>query len=132
MRTWVCRLVFPRIGRPLFRSLEIRLYLRRSLNLHLRRIKAQPVLVPVRLNPVVLLRVLLRGVVPRGIAIGPLLTLLLVIGGLAAGINKGVTVYNLKCVCICAHFFPSQISLHLLKSSVCKFPFRWRHFMRDR
>ena len=50
---------------------------------------------------------------------------LLAIGGLAVGINTGVTVNNLKCVCICVHFSPSQISLHLLNSSVWKPLFRW-------
>ena len=112
MRKRVSRVARPWVGRLSYRLLRIFLRLRRLLNLRLRRIRLQPVLVPVRLNPVALSRVLLRVVVPRGIVIGPLITPRLVIGGLAAGINKGVTVNNLNLSPFVeklrVHFFPPK------------------------
>ena len=96
MRTWVCRLVCPRIGRLLSRFLGVRLYLKRFPNLRLLCIRVQPVLVPVRLSPVALSKDLLRVVVPRGIVIGPLITPRLVIGGRAVGITKCVNVNRLN------------------------------------
>ena len=96
MRIWVCRLVCRRIDRLLSRFPGIRPYPKRFLNLHLRCIRVQPVLVPVRLSLVGLSKVLLRVVVPRGIVIGPLITPRLVIGGNAVGITKCVNVKRLK------------------------------------
>ena len=61
--------------------------------------------------------VLLRAVVPRGIMIGPLLAPLLVIGGLAVGINKGATVNNLNLSPfvekLCVHFSLPLVSLNV-------------------
>ena len=90
MRTWVCRLACLRIGRLHSRFPGIRLYQKRYPSLHLLCIGVEPVLVPVRLSPVALSKVLLRVVVPRGRVIGILIPPRLVIGGNAVGITKCV------------------------------------------
>ena len=98
MRVWACRLACLKIGPLSPPHLGIRLCQKRSLNLHHLCIRGELVLVPVRLNPVALSKVLPRVLAPRGGVIGTLRLLRLVIGSNAGGTNKLCEFQN------CVHF----------------------------
>ena len=98
MKIWACRLACLRIGPLPLPHLGTRLCQKRSLNLHHLCIRGELVLVPVRLNPVALSKVLPRVLAPRGGVIGIPLLLRLVIGSNAGGTNKLCAFQN------CVHF----------------------------
>ena len=103
MRVWACRLACLKIGPLSPPHLGTRLCQKRSLNLHHLCIRGELVLVPVRLNPVALSKVLPRVLAPRGGVIGILRLLRLVIGSNAGGTNKLCEFQNcmhFKIVCI--------------------------------
>ena len=110
MRTWACRLVCLRRGPLHPPPLGIRPCQKRFLSLHPLCIRGVPVLVPVRLNPVALLKALPRVLAPRGRVIGIPPPPRLVIGGSAVGtincvhfklrMNAFLLFKKRKCVCL--------------------------------